>query len=256
MPTFLSGVKWNLQRAVVEAQQLSFEVSDTDICAIVQKSDLEPNTSILLPTKDSHGNPLLFSSVLIYETYAQLVVDKQTTDEYIPNMMFGQGTEKSATALLVMLSSDQPLDIIVGSQVTWRTSDLFFNRSDIFQFITPQQLKQFEAMNPNVIKQAYTTAIGSINAQIGNYYDLEAMLAETDTIQKDETLMWVLKVFTAFNILAPSMQISAPMQYNFDEANKTLSQLKGGQQSFVDAPMKEDNAARGKIVSSIYKYLG
>lgn len=112
------------------------------------------------------------------------------------------------------------------------------------QWVSPVQLQEFEELYPDIVRNAYNTALANVYAQIGNYYDIKDLLSITDEEEKDQTLLWILKVFTAYNVCAPSVQISEPLKANFEQANITLKELKGGQVSMETEPPNCRKTAR------------
>ncbi|MEG0899019.1 MAG: hypothetical protein RSF40_04830 [Oscillospiraceae bacterium] len=135
-------------------------------------------------------------------------------------------------------------------------TDMFFPRSAILLWVSEQSLSQFEYMNHDVIAQAYNTALGKLRSQVGNYYDLDKMLAVREEKAKDQTLRWILQVLTAHIICAPSMQVSEPLEDNYKEVANSIRELKGAQVSFEDGEMKQGQSTVGEIISSKKNYIG
>ena len=220
------------------------------------------------------------------EVDTKIIVALPAGDDVVSAAATVIGVDANDVATVIGVASNQGFDVILVSQdfdeyvevyisttvvaaagvvtvpisnirdcVTIRTSPIFFNRSELLQWISAPQLEQIESMNPKAIEQAYASAIGLINAQLGNYYDISKLLAEADPSKKDLTILWVLEVVTVFNVCSPVMKVSDPIQFNFEQALASIKELKGGQQSLVDAELNENNTA-GTIVSRKKYYRG
>ena len=55
----------------------------------------------------------------------------------------------------------------------------YFPESALGIYITPQQLRQFKNMYPDCVSDAYRAAVGELTANIGNIFDMAAMVAQT-----------------------------------------------------------------------------
>jgi hypothetical protein len=134
---------------------------------------------------------------------------------------------------------------------------MFIERERIYLFVQPQELVQFESMNPNVVDMAYQSAIGRINSEIGYKYDLPAMLAKTDA-DRDETLLWLVTVLTCAVIVGSAINIAPLLQNEYLLAQSRLQELKAGFSTMLDAEKKDMATAnaRMEIVYNNKKYLG
>lgn len=171
-------------------------------------------------------------------------------------------TLASADEVYINLSTPTPEGMtgaaFAASAVSFFESLMYFPKSALFLYITPQQIAQFEAMYPDCVMDAYRSAVGKLTAQIGNRFNMEAMLSETDESAKDDTIRWVLQVLTAYNICAPSLNISEPLDNAYKEAYQTIQRLKGGMVSLEEpAPYRKDQYdANVEVITSRNKYIG
>lgn len=127
--------------------------------------------------------------------------------------------------------------------------------SDLYNYITPQQAEQFLAINPEAFNQAYSDAVGYLNAQIGNIYNLPIMLANID--DPDPTLLWMVRILTAYNMSSPTMKQSAPMVFNIETVYRKVQELKAGFSSFTTEVERASTPnALGSIISVENQYKG
>lgn len=134
---------------------------------------------------------------------------------------------------------------------------MFIERERLYLFLQPQELRQFESMNPNVVRMAYDSAIGRINSEIGYIYDLPAMLGKAGE-ERDQTLMWLVTVLTCSIIAGSSINIAPMLQEEYVNAQRRLQELKAGFSTMLEAekkPITGDNA-RMEVVSNKSRYLG
>ena len=168
------------------------------------------------------------------------------THDYTTVILMVAGTSDASSGLAAYVS---------GVQVN--ITDMYFRKSELLQWVSPVQLQEFEELYPDIVRNAYNTALANVYAQIGNYYDIKDLLSITDEEEKDQTLLWILKVFTAYNVCAPSVQISEPLKANFEQANITLKELKGGQVSMENGASKlQENGTKGVLVTINRQYRG
>lgn len=134
----------------------------------------------------------------------------------------------------------------------------YFPESALGIYITPQQLRQFKNMYPDCVSDAYRAAVGELTANIGNIFDMAAMLGEPDENKKDDTIRWILQVLTAYNIASPSLNYSEPLAAAYEKVAQTIIKLKGGVVSLEEpAPYRTDSQnANAEVITSRYKYLG
>ena len=134
----------------------------------------------------------------------------------------------------------------------------YFPESALGIYITPQQLRQFKNMYPDCVSDAYRAAVGELTANIGNIFDMAAMLGEPDENKKDDTIRWILQVLTAYNIASPSLNYSEPLAAAYEKVAQTIIKLKGGVVSLEEpAPYRTDSHnANAEVITSRYNYLG
>ena len=134
----------------------------------------------------------------------------------------------------------------------------YFPESALGIYITPQQLRQFKNMYPDCVSDAYRAAVGELTANIGNIFDMSAMLGERDENKKDDTIRWILQVLTAYNIASPSLNYSEPIAAAYEKVAQTIIKLKGGVVSLEEpAPYRTDSHnANAEVITSRYNYLG
>ena len=108
------------------------------------------------------------------------------------------------------------------------------------------------------MSDAYRAAVGELTANIGNIFDMAAMLGEPDENKKDDTIRWILQVLTAYNIASPSLNYSEPLAAAYEKVAQTIIKLKGGVVSLEEpAPYRTDSQnANAEVITSRYKYLG
>lgn len=138
------------------------------------------------------------------------------------------------------------------------TTCIFFQKDELYQWISPQQLEQFEKMYPECVNIAYQNALGLIRSQIGELYDIDAILEQEPDVDKGtlQVFKWMLEVFTAYNITSPSAKHSQTLDDNFQLALKRLQEMKSGASSMSSAPAKEAPNAWPGVVSNGRKMLG
>lgn len=134
----------------------------------------------------------------------------------------------------------------------------YFPESALGIYITPQQLRQFKNMYPDCVSDAYRAAVGELTANIGNIFDMAAMLGERDENKKDDTIRWILQVLTAYNIASPSLNYSEPLAAAYEKVAQTIIKLKGGLVSLEEpVPYRTDSHnANAEVITSRYNYLG
>lgn len=145
-----------------------------------------------------------------------------------------------------------------ASAISVFESLMYFTKSSLYLYITPQQLYQFEQMYQSCVSDAYKSAVGKLTAQIGNRFNMEAMLGVEIESQKDDTIRWILQVLTVYNICAPSLNISEPLDMAYKEVYQTIQRLKGGMVSLEEpAPYRTDQYnANVEVVTSRGSYIG
>lgn len=138
------------------------------------------------------------------------------------------------------------------------TSNMYFPRTALSLYVTPQQIEQFENMYGQSVDEAYRSAVGRLTAQIGNIFDMGAILDETDETKKDDTIRWILQTYTAHALCSPSMQISAPLQNAYEEARDVLERLKAGMMSLEEPAQRKTGPgnANACVVTFKNKYIG
>lgn len=132
---------------------------------------------------------------------------------------------------------------------------MYIDEAALLQYVTAQQLAQMKAMNPNVVKMSYDTALGYLQSEIGYIYNLPLMLANTGD-DRDLTLMWLLTVLTCRNIMGASIQISDTLMQQYEDAVLKIRTLKAGYSKMLDAPAAEEINANITLVNNDCNYLG
>lgn len=256
MPTSLK-TSWLRKSAVITGTTVTVTNNEYTRLTQVNSVDLEDDSYVVIPETTTSGSNYtvwvigvtalgVATYIIPYETLVNTLTQPVTITAAMratySSFYFVVGTDDDATD--------------IPDTFTIYTSEWFFNKSDIYQWITPKQLDQFTSQYPKCINSAYERVVGLINAQIGNYADVEELLAVADPDEKNTTLLWIVIVLTTYNICAPSLNISEPLKANRDLAMTTLRELKGGQTSMVDAPLKEENNAVGMVINQSRKYRG
>ena len=132
-------------------------------------------------------------------------------------------------------------------------SPMYFEKDQLKQWLSAQQIAQFEGMYSDIVQTAYENALGLLYSEVGHILDLDTMLSETNPDKKDPTLKWVLLVMTAFN---PSLNVSEPLRYNYEKVLAKVNELKSGMSSIYEAPTKSEPNALPQMVSVRNKYIG
>lgn len=137
-------------------------------------------------------------------------------------------------------------------------SPYYFLESSLGIYITPQQLEQFKNMYPDCVSDAYRNAVGELTAEVGNRFDMAAMLGEADESKKDDTIRWILQVMTAYNIASPSLNYSEPLEMAYKKVAQTIIKLKGGMVSLEEptAYRNDKFSANAEVITNRYKYRG
>lgn len=133
---------------------------------------------------------------------------------------------------------------------------MYFAEDSLQLWLTQQQLDQFTASYPNAIKEAYESAVGHLESQIGYLWNLDEILAVTDDNMKNRTIKWILQVLTAYYICSSSLDVSEPLRNAYEAVMRKIQELKEGEAFVVDAERKEEPNARGVIVSRKNQYIG
>lgn len=127
----------------------------------------------------------------------------------------------------------------------------------MLQYVTSQQMKQIEAMNPRADEIAYSTALGFLKSEIGHIYDLDVMIKyQENNIERDSTLYWIMLVITCRNFLGATMAVSEVLQSQYEEAIAKINIIKSGFSTLHDAPKAPEPNARMAIVNNSKKMLG
>lgn len=211
----------------------------------------------IIPTKDVE-KPATFDVIVQYsaslgfDTIAQGVGQYEVDAEIM----------EEVSNVYVNITSDTP-DGMIGaaysaSAIEVLESLMYFTKSSLYLYITQQQLYQFENMYSNCVIDAYKSAVGKLTAQIGNRFNMEGMLSVTDEGQKDDTIRWILQVLTVYNICAPSLNISEPLDMAYKEVYQTIQRLKGGMVSLEEpAPYRNDKYDSNiEVVTTRSSYIG
>lgn len=130
------------------------------------------------------------------------------------------------------------------------STQYYFNEDELWQWISPQQIAQFKEMYPGCVQVAYDNALGLIISQIGELYDIDAILAGDTNANTRRTFKWILEVLTANNITSPGTKHSPTLIANYEMAINKLTELKNGASTMQNAPAKEPTNAWPTIVNS------
>lgn len=134
---------------------------------------------------------------------------------------------------------------------------IYFEKEELYQWISPQQLEQFEKMYPACFEVSYNSALGYLYSQIGELYDIPAILAKDTNEGTAKIMRWILTVLTAYNITSPSARHSESLRDNFDMVVKKITEMKNGATTLNNAPIKDEPSAWGTVVNSgKHKMLG
>ena len=255
----ISPSDWvNTQYSVEESGAITTTTNSDVLSCQIPVSKLEEGTTILFPAASAN---YAVSVLGITETdtgtwIAENVNVETTADTVILPEDFTQ--EYISIALMVQnMTSGSPVSMQYVSGIVVTITDMYFRKSDLMVWVSRQNMMQFESMYPQIVEQSYQMAIANVYAQIGNTYNLDYLLSITDESQKDPTLLWILKVYTAYAMCSPPMNISEPLRANFEQVATAIRELKGGQVSMIDSSSKmQEGGTTNYIVSLKNKYRG
>lgn len=135
--------------------------------------------------------------------------------------------------------------------------NMYFPKEKLYTWISPQQLSQFEKMYPDAVRNAYQDALGLIRSQIGELYDINAILenniCDEGTV---DVFRWIIIVLTAYNITGSAITRSEVLENNFRLAHNKLQEMKAGSSTLSDAPLRSEPNAWPGVVKNGSKMLG
>lgn len=205
------------------------------------------------------------------ETYAYMEVNIARTNGHLleyninaPQTSFTLEDQDTSDWETVYICVDTNISFIqdpkawAAEYIQLTMSPNYFPESALGLYITSQQLIQFKNMYPDCVSDAYRTAVGELTANIGNRFDMGAILNQTDEEKKDDTIRWILLVLTAYNIASPSLNYTEPLANAYQKVSETIIKLKGGMVSLEEpAPYRTDACnANSEVITSRYNYLG
>lgn len=138
----------------------------------------------------------------------------------------------------------------------WRPTEMYFGKDELHQWISPQQLEQFERMYPDCVEISYQSALGMLYSQIGELYDIQTILAGQTTDGTVKIMRWMLSVLTAYNLTSPANKHSQTLDDNFQLVMKKVTEMKTGASTLSSAPILEEPNAWPVVVSNKRKMLG
>lgn len=183
-------------------------------------------------------------------------VDPKTGEKRIysnvsPACVLPSDSLKAATVFATAVEYGE--QVLVASE----PDKIYFEKEELYQWISPQQLEQFEKMYPACFEVAYNSALGYLYSQIGELYDIPAILAKDTNEGTAKIMRWILTVLTAYNITSPSARHSESLRDNFDMVVKKITEMKNGATTLNNAPTKDEPSAWGTVVNSgKHKMLG
>lgn len=197
--------------------------------------------------------------------------------------LFAHKTDGSVSEIY-MYSDGKPISVSAEQTVDWETvfvdygqpdavadpeafaaenilvamSPYYFTEASLAIYITPQQIEQFKNMYPDCVADAYRNAVGELTAEVGNRFDMAAMLGEQDESKKDDTIRWILQVMTAYNVASASLNYSEPLEMAYKKVAQTIIKLKGGMVSLEEptAYRNDQFSANAEVITNRYKYRG
>lgn len=205
------------------------------------------------------------------EWYSHMYVEIRTNDgevliyeSELPQDFLKLDTQDTSDWEMVYITIDTNIAFIedpnglAKKYVQLTMSPNYFPESALGIYITSQQLIQFKNMYPDCVSDAYRTAVGELTANIGNRFDMSAILNQADEEKKDDTIRWILLVLTAYNIASPSLNYTEPLANAYQKVSETIIKLKGGMVSLEEpAPYRTDACnANSEVITSRYNYLG
>ena len=246
------------QYLISESGEVSTSSQGNVLSCKINVNDLEEGTKILFPAaSENYEVSLLGISESGDGTWISENVSIQTSAY---NINLPEGSTEDYTDIVLIIQNQLtsvPVSLQYTAGIVVTITDMYFRKSDLMVWVSRQNILQFESMYPEIVEQSYQMAIANVYAQIGNTYNLDYLLSITDESQKDPTLLWILKVYTAYAMCSPSMNISEPLRANFEQVSTAIRELKGGQVSMIDSASKmQENGAKNYIVTLKNKYRG
>lgn len=219
------------------------------------------------------GYMYLYASPANSEVENDFYVFAETDSGVFADIAFRTGTTSPITMTAEQLAAYKTLYFVVAgyfpeegqsvnqyaaAHISLWLSPYYFMESSLGIYITPQQLEQFKNMYPDCVSDAYRNAVGELTAEVGNRFDMAAMLGEADEAKKDDTIRWILQVMTAYNIASPSLNYSEPLEMAYKKVAQTIIKLKGGMVSLEEpAAYRNDKfSANAEVITNRYQYRG
>ena len=208
---------------------------------------------------ETHVNALIVFASLPDGTFTEPEMRGDTTEPvvFLPEQT-RQWVDVYFSVIDMALAPGQTPSQYAAEYVSLDISPYFFTKSSLGIYITPQQMMQFENMYPDCFRDAYRNAVGELTAEVGNRFDMAAMLGEADEDRKDDTMRWILQVMTAYNIASPSLNYSEPLDAAYKKVAQTIIKLKGGMVSLEEptAYRNDKYDANAEVIVNRYRYRG
>lgn len=248
----------NTQYHISQGGNIYTENNPAVLSCEIETTSLEEGTTVFFPlAEDDYSASII--GIGQYNLGEILSNTRSISQNQFTYELESDFTEKYERIAIIIENNtaDTPVSSRYVSGIVVKLTDMYFRKSDLRVWVSRQDMLQFENMYPDIVSQSYQMALGNVYAQIGNDYDLGDLLAITNESEKDPTLLWILKVYTAYTMCSSSMNISEPLRANFEQAATALRELKGGQVSMIDNSSKiQEDGTRNYIVSLKNKYLG
>jgi len=207
---------------------------------VFTRVELEENGWVFTSLEDSVlGN----WSVSIEKT---VVEDDELATETVYTFGNTNVLEVEAEAICIMYASMVDYGLIAEH---WQPKELAFPKSQLYQFIPPQTLAQFEAMYEDVVITGYNNALAYVQSYIGAMFDVEIMLETGGNSHTALTLRLALCISTVTFILASSPQYSEVTEQQNRQLHYLLRGLKSGSRSFGKNAVAGDPNVRMSVVS-------
>lgn len=259
---YVDGIEQSIEEATFPADNLYHFVE------VVQQIDLGYDTDCIVFTSFA-GSDLVQSAYL----YGLKLEEGARATPWVPNSLDTYSVIKAYKAFNTGSSSEEYYERISATleeavlyanaieygydAMFWKPGDMYFPKNMLYQWISPQQLEQFEKMYVDCVAVSYQSALGYIYSQIGELYDMDSILSGDTNDGTAKIMRWMLTVLTAYNLSSPSAKHSQTLQDNFDMVTKKVTEMKTGATTLHDAPIKEAPNAWGDVVNGTkYKMLG
>lgn len=126
---------------------------------------------------------------------------------------------------------------------------------DLRTVMTAQQIDHLTKMNEESFKGAYELALGLVLSQIGEIYDVDAIVNGDTDDNTARAFRFIMISLTAWYLASSASQRSVTIEENYLLAKKKLEELKSGASTLANAPVQRCSVW-GTIVSKKWQNRG